>query len=210
MPTINGKGQATVFSRNELIKFFKVAKQHDFYWYCLFKFLYYSGERSGCVLQVKWSDIDTKTNVISFRSETRKGKSSRKPIPIHPELRQILFQYEPRHRERLNILLDKANKNQEIIDIDLVRDFLFLSPTKFTYLFRSSLDQKFRKLLLECGYENKGFSLHSFRRTFITRLYEINKNIKECMAITGHTSVGNFMLYVDISENSIVESINSL
>lgn len=209
MPTINGKGQATIFTRNELAKFFKVTKQHDFYWYCLFKFLYYSGERSGCVLQVKWSDINLDTNTISFRSETRKGKSSRKPIPIHPELKQVLIQYKPRHRERLNALLTRFNKNHSMVDIDL-GDFLFLSPTKFTCLFRTSLDQKFRKLLLECGYENKGFSLHSFRRTFITRLYEINKNLKECMAMTGHKSITGFMLYIDISENSIVESINSL
>ena len=209
MPTINGKGQATIFSRNELIKFFKVAKQHDFYWYCLFKFLYYTGERSGCVLQVKWSDIDLDCDVISFRAETRKQKTNRKPIPIHPELKQVLMQYKPNHHEKVNALLSRMNKRHSIIDID-ISDILFLSPRNPTHLFRTSLDEKFRKLLLECGYENKGFSLHSFRRTFITRLYEINKNIKECMAITGHKSMNGFMVYVDITENSIVETINSL
>ena len=193
MPTINGEGQATVFTRDELNKFFKVInsgnKKNKNLWYLLYKFLYYSGERSGCAIQTLWSDINFENNLINFRKETRKGKLARKPLNLHPELRELLLKHKPMDNQ----------------------GFIFPGITgKTDHIYRITLDKHFKRMLVLCGFENKGFSLHSFRRTFVTRLYQVNKNVKECMAITGHNSVSAFMLYIDLDEDRIIETINSL
>lgn len=199
MAKVNGEGQATVFSRNELDKFFKVVKNDSRYWYTLFKFLYYSGERSGCAIQTKWDDINLSRNLITFRPETRKGNQSRKPLNIHPELHKILID-----AKKFYISEFGAKTVTEI-------KYVFCGlKNEFNHVSRSCVHDNFKKYLLKCGFENKGFSLHSFRRTFITRLYEANKNVKECMEITGHKNITQFMTYIDTNENSIIETINSL
>ena len=204
MPTINGKGQATVFTREELTKFFKVVKS-DRYYLTLFKCLYYSGERSGCVLQLKWSDVDFVNNLINFRPETRKGGIPRNPVPIHLELRDYLTKMK-------NLWLDECDDWQKKTGLmnKFWADYVFFAKKSAGHTHRCVVDAKFRKLLLECGFENKGFSLHSFRRTFITRIYEENRNVKECMHLTGHKTVQHFMAYVEIDPKNIPEMINSL
>lgn len=206
MAKINGKGQGSIFTDEQLNKFFKTIKKENIYWYCLFKFLYYSGERSGCVIQVKWNDIDFDKNIIIFRPETRKNRTPRREVHLHPELREILLEYKKHHKKRVTDLLECYGEEH----VKDCIDFVFISPQNPAYLSRSSCHRKLADFLISSGYGNKGFSLHSFRRTFITKIYKANKNIKECMAITGHASVQSFMMYIDVNEDSITETINSL
>ena len=199
MPKINGSGQGSVFSRKELDKFFKVIKSENLYFYTLYKFLYFTGERSGCVIQVKWNDIDLTRDIIIFRDETRKGKYHRDPLDIHPELRQVLT-------DTIKAMRDKFG----VADFVKMEYVFYGLRNEGDHISRSHLDNSFKKHLLKCGFENKGFSLHSFRRTFVTRLYEVNKNVKECMTITGHKNVTHFMTYIQVNPENIKEAIYSL
>jgi len=199
MPKINGSGQGSVFTRKELDKFFKVMKSTNLYWYTLYKFLYYTGERSGCVIQTKWNDIDLTRDIIIFRDETRKGNYHRDPLDIHPELREILTDAIKTLRAKFGVA-NFAKMEYVFYGLRYEED----------HISRSHLDNTFKKHLVLAGFENKGFSLHSFRRTFITRLYETNKNVKECMSITGHKNVTHFMAYIDVNPENIKEAIYSL
>lgn len=202
MPTINGQGQATIFTEKQLSKFMDTVKSDDDLkggnYFTLFNLLYYTGERGGCVIQLKWDDIYLKEKVIKFRSETRKGGSSREAIDIHPILLQVLQNYHKRYYAPPSY--------------NPLPNYLFLSsrPGLLSPICRNTLDKKFRSLLIMSGLGGKGFSLHSFRRTFITRIYAANRNVKECMAITGHKSVAQFMKYVEANPERIKQTIEAL
>lgn len=206
MPKINGKGQGSIFKDEQLDKLFKSLKKEGIFWYCFFKFLYYSGERSGCVIQVKWDDINLNENVIIFRPETRKNSTPRRDVHIHQELKEILVEYKKFHSKKVIEYLEFYGDEY----VSEYKDYVFMSPLNPSHISRTGLHQKFKRVLLACGLQNQGFSLHSFRRTFITKIYKVNKNVKECMAITGHASIQSFMRYIDINEDSITETINSL
>ena len=195
MPKVNGQGQATVFTDQQLKKFMATVQADDQIkggnYFTLFNLLYYTGERSGCIIQLQWNDIHFNEKVIKFRSDTRKGGSSREAIDIHPILLQVLGNEYKKH-------------------VGLETDYLFYALHPFQHINRNTLDKKFRFLLEKSGLDGKGFSLHSFRRTFVTRIYAVNKDVKECMAITGHKSVSAFMRYVEVDPQNIKKTIEAL
>ncbi|NJL89703.1 MAG: site-specific integrase [Coleofasciculaceae cyanobacterium SM2_1_6] len=55
-----------------------------------------------------------------------------------------------------------------------------------------------------------GYTPHSFRRTFITRLAEKGVNTKELMQLTGHKDVKSLLLYVEVSDKRSREIVDLL
>lgn len=196
---VNGHGQSSIISPFDWQKM-KRNCQSDKYKVMLY-LLYLTGERIGAVLRLRVADCyDPKGNPrpeITYRRSNRKkspdGQASTRQIPAHPELRGVLKGY---WREV------QGNQGEE---------FLFPSPFNPDQpISTRSADYWFRRLLEKCGLEGKGYSLHSFRRTFITRLHDRGISLKVIRKLTGHKSYKTLERYIEEDPQSQVKALELL
>jgi integrase/recombinase XerD len=86
----------------------------------------------------------------------------------------------------------------------------FLFPSLYKsgqHLSRQAIDKAFRRALKKACLENKGFSLYSARRGFITRLNEQGYDIKVIQKLTGHKSIGSLIRYIDVTDEQLKSAI---
>ncbi|MBD0310239.1 MAG: tyrosine-type recombinase/integrase, partial [Microcoleus sp. T1-bin1] len=79
----------------------------------------------------------------------------------------------------------------------------FLFPSFYNseqHLSRQAIDKVFRLAVEKAGLQNRGFSLYSARRGFITHLSEKGLNIKTIQSLTGHKSLSSLIQYIDVSD----------
>lgn len=156
---------------------------------------FYTGERLGAVIQLETSMVyaDARRAIvldaITFPARARKGKKDTRQTPIHEALKEILQSYQP----------------------PIEGKWLFPSPrNNEDHLSFSAFDKMLRKALEKAGLSNHGFSPHSFRRTFITRLHEKKVSIKTIQAITKHRSINSLSEYIDVSDDAVKSAISLL
>jgi integrase/recombinase XerD len=86
--------------------------------------------------------------------------------------------------------------------------FLFPSLYKADkHLSRQAIDKAFRRAVKKAGLQNKGFSLYSARRGFITRLSEQGYDIKLIQQLTGHKSVNSLLRYIEVTQEQLKNAI---
>lgn len=156
---------------------------------------FYTGERLGAVLQLETSMVyaDARKAIaldaITFPAKTRKGKRDTRQLPIHDTLKEILQSYQP----------------------PVEGDWLFPSPRNIEeHLSFSAFDKMLRKALIRAGLGELGFSPHSFRRTFITKLHEKKVPIKVIQSITKHRSINSLAEYIDVSDEAVRNAVSLL
>ena len=152
---------------------------------------FYTGERLGAVLRLESSMVyaDAKQAIalekITFPARVRKGKRDTRQVFIHEALKDFLESYQPP-----------------------IGKWLFPSPrNKEKHLSFSAFDKMLRKALRKAGLGEMGFSAHSFRRTFISRLNKEKIDLKTIQAITKHRSVASLCEYIDVDEQDIKNAI---
>ena len=156
---------------------------------------FYTGERLGAILQLETSMVyaDVRRAVvlerITFPARARKGKRDTRQTPIHEALKEILQNYQPPIEGKW---LFPSPRNAE-------------EPLSF-----SAFDKMLRKTLQRAGLAEMGYSPHSFRRTFITRLNQKKVSIKTIQAITKHRSITSVAEYIDVSDEEIQDAISLL
>ncbi|MDT9298435.1 MAG: site-specific integrase, partial [Arthrospira platensis PCC 7345] len=156
----------------------KIIKRCKYPWQqTLLAILMYTGERVGAVRLLRVPDVyvSPASHIvlpeITFRSETRKRSGGKdggvRQVPISQKLREILGTY------RIG-----------------GGDFLFPSPSDISKpVTVQAFDSFHRKAIAQLGLQNEGYSLHSYRRTFITKLYNKGISTRTIMEITGHKSM---------------------
>lgn len=78
----------------------------------------------------------------------------------------------------------------------------YLFPGRFKgHLSRQAADLALRQACQELGWQ--GISTHSFRRTGITKLHEAGVPLRRIQARTGHVSLGNLALYVEVNQAEV-------
>ncbi|MGL5082318.1 MAG: tyrosine-type recombinase/integrase [Microcoleaceae cyanobacterium] len=154
--------------------------------------LRYTGERIGAVIQLKVTDCystpwDAKPlPEITYKALTRKrsaGKDAKtRQIPVSRALYFELNNYQPPPG-----------------------GFLFPSPQNLgCHVTRQWVDLWFRKSLKASGLARRGISLHSPRRTLITKLAQEGVPVPVIRAITGHQSIDVLIRhYVENDEQTI-------
>ncbi len=191
-----GHGKAEILENVEFEKIYQAfnSKHHKLIW----QILRYTGERISAVLQLKVSDVylDSAKSIplqeITFRASTRKaspdGVRNTRQVPISKALAMELHRYEPPPY-----------------------GWLFPSlPTGLYHIARQSYDEAFRKALIKCGLNRRGFSLHSPRRTFITRLSQAGYPLPVIRKATGHKSIQTLQEYVEVTPAEVAKMLESI
>jgi integrase/recombinase XerD len=166
---VNRHGQAAIFENSEWAKLRRSISDPKYL--LLLSIAYYTGERWGAILQLRWSDIQD--GEITFRAVTRKGKQKTRQVPIHKTLKEFIAAYPG---EKTGLVFPSPRKPNQPISFQAVSKFL-------------------QARLEEAGLI--GFSTHSTRRTFITKLYRAGCDLKTLQALTGHQSIQVLSRYIE-------------
>ena len=190
----NRSGQAAIISDRDYAKIRSEIKSKKYK--LLFDIARYTGERWGCIIQLKFGDVFSEGRVkdnIIFRSSTRKaspdGKRHTREVPIHPHLEEMLGAYTSGNSDDC-IFPGPGWSDQPI------------SLRAADFILRAAIDR--------AGLTHKGYSTHSTRRTFITRLWEKGVDIHLVQKITGHQDLKSLIRYVECNPDLIKQAIANL
>lgn len=147
----------------------------------LFSICYYTGCRVSEARQLTAEDVVGRSIVL--RKATTKTKRTRS-VPIHPQLQHIL---------------DQAQLP--------TTGYLF-PGRKGGCVTRQACDAALRKACDRLGLE--GFSTHSNRRTWATKLDQAGVRLKTIQDLGGWTSMAALQRYLDVSEEEKAEAIGRL
>jgi len=149
--------------------------------------LYYCGLRKGELLNLDWDDIDLQKDILTIRNS--KNKSGR-IIPIHPEVKGLL---DTHLAQRLPL------KNSA----------LFVGEMG-NRLCKASFTNMMNAYLKISGLKKKGYSAHSLRHSFATRLIEKNVNLFLVQRLLGHKSLDATKVYVHFDRENYKKAIGLL
>jgi integrase/recombinase XerD len=191
VPKQNRSGQARIFSELEYRKFRNQVtnKTHRL----CFDVAWWTGERMGAIVQLRVENVykhpetSEPREFILYPASTRKDARTRE-VEVHPQLESELRLFRPPSR---GYLFGRAR--------DPARNIT-----------RRDIDQLMRWYLLKCGWNERGYSTHSFRRSFITRLHERGTDPILMQQLTGHASLANMMRYVEVDPKRVAQALRSL
>ncbi|PAX52857.1 tyrosine-type recombinase/integrase [Brunnivagina elsteri] len=189
----NRFGQAAIISNSEYSKIRREFKSEKYK--LIWDIAWYTGERWGALVQLRVDDVyqnGKPRETITFRANTRKarpdGKRETRQVPVHPSLRESLYDYIP----------------------CLASGWLFPSRDETKHIDIRLADKILRSALLRADLEHKGISTHSTRRSFITKLNENGIDVATIQKITGHRDLKALAKYIEIPVDRIKGAINSL
>lgn len=188
---VDGHGQGAIISDTD---YAKIRKQLSIKYRLLLDLARYTGERWGALVQLRVEDIfadGAPRSHIVFRASTRKaapdGKRHTRTCPVHPELKELLERYSP---------------PQE--------GYLFPSRSGGDRITLRAADYIFRGAVEAAGLGHRGFSTHSTRRTFVTRLYERGIDLHTIQQLTGHHDLKSLLRYVEANPDRLAKALSSL
>ncbi len=163
-----------IFSLQEVEKIINVASniKHR----SMLVLIYSSGLRSGELLNLKISDIDSNRMIIHIKGA--KGKKDRM-VPLAPSALELLRNYFTEHRPK---------------------EYLFNGEQNSTYS-KSSLQAVFRKACRLAKIE-KRVTLHSLRHSYATHLLEEGVNLRYIQEILGHNSSRTTEIYTHVTNHA--------
>lgn len=154
----------------------------------------FTGERWGALVQLRIEDVFQDSgrpcDTITFRARTRKaspdGKRHTRQVPVSDQLKEILEGYQ-QHSST---------------------GWLFESPIHAEQpITLRSADFVFRAAVCQAGLDHKGYSTHSTRRTFITRLYERGVDLRTIQHLTGHHDLKALIRYIEFDPDRARKAI---
>ena len=146
----------------------------------IFSICYYTGCRVSEARQLQAEDVVGRSIVL--RKETTKTKQTR-AVPMHPKLKQVL---------------DEA---------DLPQSGYLFPGRKSGCVSRQACDGALRKACDRLGL--RGFSTHSNRRTWATKLDKAGVRLKTIQELGGWTSMAALQRYLEVSEEEKMEAIRA-
>lgn len=180
------------YSKEELKTFLAYSKKEKFHIYVLFRLLAYSGMRIGELLALKVADIDFNTSQISITKTISSDADSR--FELHKPKTTT-------GNRIISVDPDTINLVSTLIKDKKKDDFIFrfygcskpYSP-RTVALWKNKIIKKanLRKI-----------SLHGFRHTYTSLLFESGVNIKEIQKQLGHSKVEMTLnVYTHLSRNN--------
>jgi len=184
-----------VFNDIELEKFLKVQDHNTdtrFKKYALrdkliFTMFAYTGLRRTELINLNWNDINLVNKYLIVRKSKNKNQ---RIIPLHDKVIELLDLY-------LNQRLPLNN------------NALFIGRTG-ERIHHNSLKNLFDRYIKIAGLSGKGYTIHTLRHTFATRLLNKNVSLVNIKNLMGHKSLESTQIYLHVTGKELVESINSL
>lgn len=147
----------------------------------------YTGIRKSELLGLNWQDIDLGSNYLIVRKS--KNKTDR-VIPLHDKVSKLLDLY-------LSIRLP-------------LTDNALIIGEQGKRLTKASLNNLFKRCINLSGLTGKGYTIHSLRHTFATRLLARDVNLVKIKNLLGHRSIESTEIYLHTTSKELADSINLL
>ncbi|MGO2267070.1 MAG: tyrosine-type recombinase/integrase [Vagococcus salmoninarum] len=192
------------FERGELINFLNaINKDKHTIRYTFFFLLAYTGLRKGEALALTWRDIDFKQLSLTVNKtlavgkkgalliQTPKTKASRRSISIDDDLVMVLKEWQIKQRKELILLGIVTSLDQLIFS---TYDNQLMNPRAS----QSWLDSLYNKNPLM-----KRITVHGFRHTHASLLFEAKAEPKQVQERLGHTNITTTMnVYAHVTKTS--------
>ena len=149
--------------------------------------LSYTGLRKSELLNLNWDDINLGLKYLTVKNTKNRIDRS---IPLH---------------SRVSNLLDTYLSQR----LPLESEAIFVGK-KGTRLSKNSLDRLFKKYLKLSNLSHKGYTIHSMRHTFATRLLNKNASLVKIKNLMGHKSIESTEIYLHTTGKELADSINLL
>ena len=147
----------------------------------------YTGLRRTELTDLNWNDINLGNKYLIVRKSKNKNQ---RIIPLHDRVIELLDLY-------LNQRLPLKN------------NALFIGRTG-ERINHSSLKNLFGRYIKIAGLSDKGYTIHTLRHTFATRLLNKDVSLVNIMNLMGHRSLESTQIYLHVTGKELVESINQL
>lgn len=194
--------EAPFYDKDQLNIFLKTTKEElDLKHYTAFHLLAYTGLRKAELCGLKWHDIDFSNNQIEinrvlvkiksgFKTQDPKTIKSKRMINIDNDTKSILMKW--RSQQKIELLQYGINQNQ-------TEQFIFTNEINNHY------DPKhWNNVLKKLITKNKlpNITVHGFRHTHASLLFEAGVSMKEVQERLGHASILTTMnIYSHVTKN---------
>lgn len=147
----------------------------------------YTGIRKSELLNLNWDDINLGTSHLVIRNS--KNKTDR-TIPLHKNITELLETYLSLRLPFTCNALFVGERDRRLTSSSLVR--LFIRYFKMS------------------GLSSKGYTIHSLRHTFATRLLRKDVSLVKIKNLLGHKTIRSTEIYLHTTGKELADSIDLL
>lgn len=200
------------YSKDELRKFLIYAKQFKFKAFVFFRLLGYSGLRKGEAVALRWRDIDFKNNAVIVRSTVSKGldnrlliqspktESSSRTVSLDTQTMEILKQWQNEQRKFATVI--NIDSNMFVFE-GVLHGYITGFPMSVTTA------SNWNNAICKAAHL-KHISLHGFRHTHASLLFDAGIPMQEIKERLGHTSITTTMnVYTHVYKKRSKETANN-
>ena len=196
------------FNKEELQQFFSCCREdatqsNNLLWITLFRLLAFSGMRKGEALALTWKDLDFQNETVSVNKtvarglgnrlliQTPKTATSKRTIVLDGITLSMLSTWRKRQAmDFLKLGLNTMNEEQ-----------LIFPNTKNELMIPTKPDQKLDRMIKKNGMTR--ITVHGFRHTHCSLLFEAGASIKEVQDRLGHADIQTTMnIYAHVTEKA--------
>lgn len=192
------------YDKQELELFFDcLVKEDNDKFTALFRTLAFSGARIGELLALEWHDIDFKGNTLSINKTITRGENNRLMVDVpktHSSIRLISM-------DNKTMSLLKAWKSTQARNYLMLgyntssKEQLVFSNAKNQYINTGKVYKVYIKVVNK--YELKKITIHGFRHTHCSLLFEAGASVKEVQDRLGHSDIQTTMnIYAHVSKKA--------
>lgn len=177
----------------------------------LFRVLAFTGMRKGEALALTWNDIDFQQRTVTINKgltrgeharlyvQTPKTKNSNRIIDIDDNTIRVLKQWQIRQRQELFMFGYNVNDNEQPQLIFCNNKNEYLSPSRL----RTWLVRIIKK------YHLKYITVHGFRHTHASILFEAGASLKQVQERLGHSDIKTTMnVYAHVSKHAKKDTVD--
>lgn len=179
MSKSNRSGKSTCLTKSQLEQFLSNLPEK---YSLLGETMYFSSGRVGEILSLRVRNINFREGLLVMEKSSTKTNETR-CVPIPNRLLDDIKRWIESH----------SLKSDDYIFFTSSRNSSYMKGEK--KLSVQSVDEYFRKTFDWIGIE--GASTHSFRRSRLTHLLNMNWNVREIMDISGHKNLLSLQQYLD-------------
>ncbi|QYN54538.1 site-specific integrase [Lactobacillus panisapium] len=199
------------YSKEELQRFLQYAKSYNQKAYTFFRLLAYTGLRRGEALALKWSDIDFKENVVSVKRTLTKGLGNK--VIVQTPKTSSSYRKVAIDRNTASVLKDwKQEQRKQQIVININQDQVVFNRGKESIPLSDGCIVNWNNIISKQA-KLKRITIHGFRHTNASLLFEAGVSMKDVQTRLGHKSVKTTMdIYTHVSkqhQNKAVEKLDN-